>query len=250
MIGKYLARRFSTLEGSLVTDSWFEQGQRNYGTSALPFVAFEQKTDLLRVVSQAATKFHGEYASLLQGEFRLREIDPLVEFPYTWCTGGLPFATLDLLAEAENSLLHGACSYYEGEDASPAAEITGVVLDASGEMLTLEFTLPWPGNYRLTIRQLGLTPEAELAWQLDNGTAHTTAAAESSFGYSTIALPELTAGKHSLSLSHVNGTVVVDYALLAPVSRSAATPSEVLFPGDLYCTLPTFLPLAFQGPHD
>jgi hypothetical protein len=61
-----------------------------------------------------------------------------------------------------------------------------------------------------------------------------------------VALTDLSAEQHSLSLTGLAGTVILDYALLVPTSRSINTPLGVLFPADLYCQACTFLPLTFS----
>lgn len=247
MLGKYLTRRFSTLEGALLTDGWFEHGVRNYGVSAQLFSAFDQKNDLIRVLAQALTKTYTEYADYLRGEFRIREISRMEDLPYTWCVGGLPFDTLYLLAEAEDGSHSGVPTYYTGEDASPGSEITGIVLSTSGEQVTLQLTAPQPGNYVLSIRQMGAIPGAAFRLQFDDASPDVRSATEDVFGYTSLALTGLSAGQHSVSLAGQAGTVILDYALLVPTSRSASTPESVLFPADLHCQACTFLPLTFRS---
>jgi peptidoglycan/xylan/chitin deacetylase (PgdA/CDA1 family) len=247
MLGKSLTRRFSTLEGALLTDGWFEHGVRSYGESAKRFSVFDQNTDLIRMLAQAPTKTYTEYADYLRGEFRIREITQADDLPYTWCVGGLPFNTLHLLAEAEDGSHSGIPTYYTGEDASPGSEFTGVVLGTSGEHLTLQLAPPQPGNYMLSIRQRGVTPGAAFSLRLDDGTPQIYTTAEGEFNYISLALTNLDAGQHSLSLAGHTGTVILDYALLVPTSRSASTPAGVLFPADLYCQACTFLPFTFNA---
>jgi peptidoglycan/xylan/chitin deacetylase (PgdA/CDA1 family) len=250
MLGKYLARRFSTLEGRLLTDGMFEHGPRDYGESALRFTVFDQNTDLIRAISQRPAKIYAEYADYQSGEFRIREISRTADLPYTWCVGGIPFDTLHLLTEAEDGILHGAITSYAGEDASPGIEATGVVLDASGEIVNLQFTPPQPGSYLLSIRQKGAAPGAAFSLHIDGRAPETHLAAEGAFGYTSFALPDLAAEMHTVSLAHQAGTVILDYALLVPTARSASTPAGVLFPADLHCAVCTFLPLTFQGIQD
>ncbi|MFN2195366.1 MAG: polysaccharide deacetylase family protein [Anaerolineales bacterium] len=246
MLGKSLTRRFSTLAGALLTDGEFEHGLRSYGESAQQISAFEQQSDLIRVISQAPTKFYTEYADFLRGEFRIRVITRAEDLPYTWCVGGLTFDTHRLRVEAEDGSHSGVPTYYIGEDASPGIEMTGILLSTSGDSITLAFTPPQPGNYMLSIRQKGVTPGAAFSLQLDERAAQIQPATDETFGYTSVALTDLSAEQHSLSLTGLAGTVILDYALLVPTSRSINTPLGVLFPADLYCQACTFLPLTFS----
>jgi peptidoglycan/xylan/chitin deacetylase (PgdA/CDA1 family) len=246
-LAKYLDRRFSTIAGEQMGDGWLETGMRNYGETSGNWIVYDDQSDLLRVINQRDSKLYSEYADYTEGEFRVREISQEADIPYTWCVGGIPFDTLNLLSEAEQGVLQGSSTFYTGDDASPLEENTGVVLDTSGEALTLQFTAPASGNYVLSVRQKGNSSAAQYSYQIDGGQATTHTVSGADFGYDNLSLRGLAPGSHTIRLSRVGGVVIFDYVLLTPTSRTASTPADVIFPVDLSCTTSTFFPLTVQG---
>ena len=232
LIAKDLARRFSVNEGLLMTDGSLETGARAYGDSARSFFALESTTDLVHIVTHLQRKSHSEYSDHTQGEFRHGSISTPAELPYTWLVGGLVFDTFNLLAEAESSAVGGENTFYTGADASPKTGNTGVILDDNGAV-SIQITPPAQGNYTLAIRRKAATAGDQYHYQIDGGEVFTRTVTDTSFGYDNIALPDLSAHSHIVTVSAVSGTVNVDYVLLVPTSRSANTPATIEFPADV-----------------
>jgi peptidoglycan/xylan/chitin deacetylase (PgdA/CDA1 family) len=229
-IGQDLARRFSIDEGALVTDGSMETGTRAYGDSAQSFFAFDSITGLIRVMIHFKAKSHSEYADHAKGEFRSRPISRSDELPFTWYLGGVVFDTLELLSEAEAGTLNGGTSFYTGDDASPRMGNTGIVLDGAYETVTIPFAPPNQGTYTLSIRQKGADAGDQYSFQIDGGQVFTRTVTGTSFGYENITLRDLSAQVHVVTMGQVSGAATVDYVLLVPTSRSADTPTTVLFP--------------------
>ena len=246
-LAKYTTRRFSTTDGLLVTDGSLETGLRPDWGGARSMFAFDDRTDLVRILTQPKQKTYSEYSNFEEGELRSREISKGTELPYTWCVGGATFGTLTLLSEAEAGVKTGGWSYYTGVDASPKTGNTGVVLDAHNDTVIMQFTPPYRGDYILSIRQKGDTSGDEYSYRIDGGGAVTRTVAGTGFGYENIALGDLSAQSHTVSVRQVSGSVVVDYALLIPTSRTSGSPPGVEFPGDMGCPSFIYLPITIRN---
>jgi hypothetical protein len=248
-LAKYLTRRFSTTDGSLVTDGSIETGLRVYGAGHKSLFAWDDTTDQIRILTESEQKVYSEYADYEEGEFRSREISAAFDLPFVWYVGGISFDTLNLLSEAEKGSLTGGSSFYTDVDASPKTGQTGVVLDAGNDTVTMQFTPPYPGNYILSIRQKGISPGDQYSYQIDNGETIARTAVWPGFGYENIPLGDITAQSHTISVSRVSGMVIVDYVLLIPTSRSSNTPVSVEFPADITYPGPIFLPFVALDLH-
>ena len=231
-LAKDLTRRFSIDEGLLMTDGSLETGMRIYEASAQSFFAFDNTTDLVRIMTHSQRKSHSEYSDYAKGEFRSWPISVADELPYTWFVGGIGFDTFSLLAEAESGILDGEIIFYTGVDASPKTGNTGVMLDGN-DAVSIRFSPPTQGNYTLSIRHKAASAGNQYGFQIDGGEIVTQTAKANSFGYENIALPDLSAQSHIVRVSAVSGRVDVDYVLLVPTSRSANTPSTIKFPADV-----------------
>jgi peptidoglycan/xylan/chitin deacetylase (PgdA/CDA1 family) len=231
-LAKEMTRRFSVDDGLLVTDGSLETELRTYGDAAQSFFAFDQTTDLVRIMTDSQPKSHSEYADYTRGEFRSSPISVTGELPHTWFVGGIVFDTHDLLAEAENGIVDGQIAFYKGLDASPGTGATGVRLD-NRSTVSMRLTPPARGNYILSIRHKGISGRDQYRYQIDGGEVFTRTVAGARFGYHNIALPDLSAQSHTVKVSAASGRVVMDYALLVPTSRSANTPATVRFPADV-----------------
>jgi peptidoglycan/xylan/chitin deacetylase (PgdA/CDA1 family) len=232
-LGKDLARRFSINDGVLVTDGSLEIGMRIYGDSSQSFFAFDSTTDSIRILTHGKAKVHSEYSDYAKGEFRSMPIRGASELPYTWFVGGIAFETLGLLLEAESGILSDTDMFYTDGDASPKTGNTGIVLDEPDEAVTLQFTPPAQGNFILSIRQKGATTGDQYSYQIDGGEVFTRTGSDTYFGYENMPLKDLTVFSHTLKVSQVSGTVIVDYGLLVPISRSNDTPVTADFPADV-----------------
>jgi len=229
--GKDLARRFSIVYDSLALDGSMENGLKNYATNSRNVYAFDTVTDLIRIITYLGPELQSEYAGRAYGEFRGKVIDGRAGLPRVSYVGGIRFPTLDLLAEAESGTLIGS-AYYTAADASPGAGHTGIVLDGPDAAVKLEIAPPVAGDYMLSMRERGATPRDQYSYQIDSREPVTRTATGTTFGYENIRLQNFPARKHSLTLKSAAGQVVVDYVLLIPISRSAATPDGVEFPYD------------------
>jgi peptidoglycan/xylan/chitin deacetylase (PgdA/CDA1 family) len=241
-LAKNLTRRFSTIEGSLVTDGSIETGMRPYGVNAVGISAFDSHANLIRVIKLPRPKIFSEYSDYSSGEFRGKEINKYTEIPFLWCVGGVPFETLNLLSEAEQGIFISNTIIYTGTDASPRTGFTGIELLDQG-MIDLQFSPPYPGNYTLSIRLKGSYPDAQYEYQIDGGETITRNISDRNFEYANIPLPNLSTQMHTLTVRGVNGQVILDYILLFPTSRSSASPVAASFPDDVTCGNHIFLPL-------
>lgn len=240
-LAKNITRRFSMIDHLLVTDGQLETGRRSYGIISKSISAFDDGANLVRFLKLQSNKTFSEYSNYSDGEFRGSEINRL-GLPYFWCMGGIPFETLNLLREAESGTYNANAQLYSGTDASPKTGFTGVELTNQGSV-QIQFTAPYIGNYELSIRIKASAPGVQYTSQIDSGSPSTQNLSNLSFGYVHFFLPNLTSGNHTLTVSEESGNVILDYALLIPASRSAVTPLNAYFPGDIPCGFSSMLPL-------
>lgn len=231
LLAKQTARRFSVDGGSLVTDGWLETGLRTFGAGAQTMFGLDTSVDFVRILTHIQRKVHSEYSDYTWGEFRGGSIG-VNEFPFISWIGGIAFDTASLLAEAEAGVPEGGAAGYTGMDASPRTGVTGMILEG-GEAVNLLLTPPAPGRYTMAIRHKGFAPADQFGYQIDGGPAVTRKVKDVGFGYENVPWLDLGAGDHTVRLSAVSGTIVLDYVLLIPMSRSAATPAGVEFPDDV-----------------
>lgn len=232
LIAKDLARRFTVDEGLVVTDGALENHLRKYGDGVRSFVAFDDATDLIRIMTHLRRESHSEYADYTHGEFRCGVLDVTSDLPFAWSVGGIVFDTFGLLVEAETGEMNGGATYYVGADASPQSGQTGVTLD-NDDAITLSFTPPARGDYTLSVRHKTDGAGGQYSVQVDGGESVPQAVVGASFGYSNIPLRDLSAQVHSVRVAAASGAVHVDYLLLVPASRSVGTPVGVEFPMDV-----------------
>jgi peptidoglycan/xylan/chitin deacetylase (PgdA/CDA1 family) len=232
-IQKQISRRFSTNGGDLVTDGSLETGIRTNVNDFRWISVFDTKTDVIRIMTQYKDMAYSEYSGFSYGVFSCKPIRVPDGLPFSWFVGGIPFETLDLFVEAETGSSDGSPNYYNGEDASPKTGHTGIILGEGNDSLTLNFSPPARGNYMLAIRQKGITNEDQYTYQIDGGKTFSQTVTGTYFGYENIPMTDLTDQTHTLVLSNSNGTVFVDYILLIPISRTADTPKEIVFPFDI-----------------
>jgi hypothetical protein len=245
-IQKQISRRFSTNDGDLVTDGFLETDVRTDVNDFRWISVFDTHTDVIRIMTQYQDMAYSEYSGFSYGVFSCRPIHVLSGLPFTWFTGGIPFKTSTLFVEAEAGLSYDSLHYYNGEDASPKIGHTGIILDEGNGSLTLNFTPPARGKYMLAIRQKGITNDDQYTYQIDGGKNFSRKVTGIYFGYENILLGDLTDQNHTLVLRHSSGTVLVDYILLTPISRTADTPNEIVFPFDVARQIYKFLFLPFM----
>ena len=101
------------------------------------------------------------------------------------------------------------------------------------DAVSIQITPPAQGNYTLAIRRKAASVGDQYHYQIDGGEVFTRTVMGTSFGYDNIALPDLSAQSHIVTVSAVSGSVNVDYVLLVPTTRSANTPATVEFPADV-----------------
>jgi peptidoglycan/xylan/chitin deacetylase (PgdA/CDA1 family) len=245
-IWKQISRRFSTNDGDLVTDGFLETGVRTDINDFRWISVFDSHTDVIRIMTQYQDMAYSEYSDFSYGVFSCKPIHVPSGLPFTWFVGGIPFKTSTLFVEAETGSSHDSPHYYDGEDASPKFGHTGIILNEGNASLTLNFTPPARGKYMLAIRQKGVTNDDQYTYQIDGGKTFSHKVTGTYFGYENLLLGDLTDQNHSLVLRHSSGTVLVDYILLTPLSRTTDTPNEIEFPFDVARKIYKFLYLPYM----